>query len=185
MKKLMMMSLLLCTAAFGDEYYAKFFSGANFLQDTTLNKNHTSYQTGYVIAGSLGYRLCNGLSLEAEYAYRRNKIQEIQLFGEGTSKHGHFQASSYMGNLIWNLPALCWGIDSFIGAGLGYDFQQMHTTTDRIIFNQKWKRFSWQLMGGLSLPIYCDTDITLEYNFHQGGIHIYNHAIGAGLIYKF
>ena len=36
-------------------FYAKIFGGANFLQNTTIEGNKATYQTGYIVAGSLGY----------------------------------------------------------------------------------------------------------------------------------
>lgn len=170
-------------------FCAKILAGANFLQNNEIAKKCT-YQTGYIIAGSLGYCWRYGLRLEGEYAYRRNAIKKIYFFGQGFSKHGHFQASSYMANLLWDLPLSSWGctfwnIQPFIGAGIGYDFQQIHSSNSRVIFNQKWNHFSWQLMTGLAYPIFCNTEITLEYKFHQGGCHFYNHSVGVGLVYKF
>lgn len=167
-------------------FYAKIFGGANFLQNTSIDKNKSTYQTGYLIAGSLGYRGCYGLRLEAEYAFRRNAIRKIHFYGEGSSKHGHFQTSSYMGNLLWDVPLSSWGcafwnLQPFIGAGIGYDFQQMHSSNSRVNFNQKWHHFSWQVMTGLAYPIFCNTEITLEYKFHQGGCHFYNHSVGVGV----
>lgn len=171
-------------------FYAQILMGANFLQSITINGNKSTYQTGYIIAGYLGYCWRYGLSLEGEYAYRRNAIKKIHFFGEGSSKHGHFQTSSYMANLLWNLPLSSWNclfcnIQPFIGAGIGYDFQQMHSSNSRLVFNQKWNHFSWQLMTGLVYPNFCNTEINLEYKFHQGGCHFYNHSVGVGLTYKF
>ncbi len=166
-------------------FYAKILSGANFLQNTTINGNKASYKTGYIASGSLGYRWRpSGLRLEAEYAFRRNAIKEIHFVGQGISKNGHCQASSYMANLSsWGCAF--WNIQAFIGAGIGYDFQQMHSSNSRIVFNQKWNQFSWQVMAGLAYPIFRNTELTLEYKFHQGGSHFYNHSIGVGLVYKF
>lgn len=171
-------------------FYAEIFGGANFLQNTTINDNKTSYQTGYLVAGSLGYCWHYGLRLEAEYAYRRNAIKKIDFFTEGSSKHGHIQSSSYMANILWDVPlsslGCSWGdLQPIIGAGIGYDFRQMHASNDRIVFNQKWNQFSWQLMAGLAYPIFCNTKITMEYKFHRAGCHFYNHSIGLGLDYKF
>lgn len=172
-------------------FYAKIFGGANFLQSTTLNENRARYNTGYVVAGSLGYDWCDyGLRLEAEYAYRRNAINRIHFITQGSSRHGYFQTSSYMANVLWDLPlsswgCTCWNIQPFVGAGLGYDFHHMHATNSRVIFRQRWDRFSWQAMAGLACPIWCNTDITLEYKFHHGGGHFYNHAVGVGLVYNF
>jgi opacity protein-like surface antigen len=171
-------------------FYAKIFAGANFLQNTTINENNTTYQAGYIVGGSLGYCWRYGLCVEGEYAYRRNEISKIHFFGQGSSNHGHLQTSSCMANLLWNVPlssmgCACWNIHPFFGAGIGYDFQQMHSTSSRIDFSQKWKHFSWQVMAGLAYPIFCNTDITLEYKYHQSGNHFYNHAIGFGLAYNF
>lgn len=171
-------------------FYAKILGGANFLQNTTIDENKSTYKTGYIIAGSLGYCWCYGLSLEAEYAFRRNAIRKIHFFTEGFSKHGHFQTSSYMANLLWDLPLSSWGcafwnVQPFIGAGIGYDFQHMHSSNSRIVFNQKWHHFSWQAMAGLAYPLFCNTEMTLEYKFHQGGCHFYNHTLGVGIVYKF
>lgn len=172
------------------DFYAKILTGVNFLQNTSIDGNKAKYQAGYIIAGSVGYRWCNGLRVEAEYAFRRNDISKIDFIDEGSSKHGHFQTSSYMANVLWDVPLSSWGcefcnIQPFIGAGIGYDFQQMHSSNSRIIFNQKWNRFSWQLMAGLAYPIFCNTDITVEYKFHQGGCHFYNHTLGFGFVYQF
>lgn len=171
-------------------YYVKVFSGANFLQNTEINGNNASYNTGYIIAGSLGYCWCYGLRLEGEYAYRRNTISKIDFFTEGSSKHGHFQTSSYMANLLWDVPLSSWGcalwnIQPYVGAGIGYDNQQMHASNSRVEFSQKWNRFSWQAMAGFAFPIFCDTELSLEYKYHQGGCHFFNHTLGVGLTYRF
>ncbi len=171
-------------------FYAKFLSGANFLQNTTTDGNKSTFKAGYIIGGSLGYCWSCGLRLEAEYAFRRNAIKKIDFYVEGCSLSGHFQNSSFMANLLWNLPLSSWGcafrnIQSFIGVGLGYDLQQMHSSNSRIIFYQKWNSLSWQATAGLTYPIFCNTNMTLEYKFHLGGPHFYNNSVGIGLVYKY
>ena len=171
-------------------FYAKILGGGNFLQSTEIAGNESSYQPGYFIAGSLGYCWGYGLRLESEYTFRRNSIDKIDFFVEGSSNHGHYQASSYMTNLLWDLPLSTWGcsfrnVQPFIGAGIGYDFQRMHSSNSRIVFNQKWHHLSWQLMAGLIYPIFCNTDLALEYRFHRGNSHFYNHSFGVALAYKF
>lgn len=172
------------------DFYGKILAGLNFLQSTTLNGNKANYNTGYILAGSFGYQWCYGLRLEGEYAFRRNAIKKIHFFGQGSSTHGHLQTSSYMANVLWDLPLSSWGctfgdIQPFIGAGIGYDFQQMSASSCRIDFHQKWNHFSWQLMTGLTYPIFCNTEMTVEYKFHQGGCQFDNHSIGVGIVYKF
>lgn len=171
-------------------FYGKIFGGANFLQKSRRSEIKSTFKTGYIVAGALGVRSCYGLRLEAEYAYRRNTLKKIHFSGRPFSMHGHFQTSSYMANLLWDLPLCSWGcafwdIQPFIGAGLGYDFQRIHSSNSRFVYSQKWNHFSWQLMAGVAYPIFCNTELTLEYKFHQGGCHFYNHSIGVGLVYQF
>jgi len=171
-----------------ENFYAKILGGANFLQNTSIDGNKSTYETGYIVAGSLGYSWHYGVRLEAEYAFRRNAISKINFVGEGSSRQGYFQTSSCMANLLWDLPSSlvrypC--LSPYIGAGIGYDFQQMHSSNSRVIFNQKWNHFAWQLMAGLAYPIFCNTEVTLEYKFHQGGSDFNNHSVGVGLVHKF
>jgi len=167
-------------------FYARIFGGANFLQNTSIQGNKSSYQTGYIVDGSLGFCWrCYDLRLEAEYAFRRNAIEKIYFSSQGISEDGHLQTSSYMANLLWDLPCPFWKIQPFIGAGIGYDFIQMHATNSRLIFIQKWKDFSGQVMAGFAYPIFCNTEITVEYKFHEVGSDFLNHSIGVGLVYKF
>lgn len=171
-------------------FYAGILGGANFLQDTSTNGNKASYKAGYIAGGSLGYCWHYGLRFEAEYAFRRNGISKINFITQGSSHHGYFQTSSYMANVLWDLPLCSWGcsfwnIQPFIGAGIGGDCQKMHSSNSRIIFNQKWNHLSWQAIAGFAYPIFRNTLITLEYKFHQGGSHFYNNSIGVGLVYKF
>lgn len=178
-----------CCCADMENVYAKLFGGANFLQNTSVSKNKASYHPGYIFAGSIGYCWQYGLHWEAEYAFRRNGIDKISFVNQGKSNRGHFQTSSYMANMLWYVPLStwtdeCWNFRPLIGAGLGYDFERMVASNSRVVFNQKWHTFSWQTMIGLAYTICCNTELTLEYKFHQGG-HFYNHAIGLGLAYRF
>lgn len=176
-----------CTEeCYWSNFYAKVLGGANFLQHSTINGNHTSYKAGYIVAGMLGFSWGYGYRVEAEYAFRRNGISHIDFFTLGSSSHGRFQTSSYMANLLWDIrPWTYRNILPFIGAGAGYDFEQMHSSNSRVIFDQKWHHFSWQLMAGFAYPIFCNTEMTLEYKFHQGGSQVNNHALGISLVYKF
>jgi len=185
MKKYFLLLMFFVSANAQEQFYAKILGGVNFVQNTTINDNKTTYKPGYLVGASLGYTWRYNLSLEAEYAYRRNTLSKIHFFDSTDSHHGHFQSSSFMANLLWNSPCSLYNFQPFFGAGIGYDFQKMHASNSTVIFNQNWNHFSWQLIAGLAYPFFCNTDITLEYKFHQGGNHFYNHTIGLGLIYHF
>lgn len=174
-----------------NNFYAEILGGANFLQTTTDSGVKSNYRTGYIVAGTLGYRWCYGLRLEAEYAFRRNSLTKIHFFGRSFPIHGHFQSSSYMANVLWDLPLATWGyqccgVHPFIGGGIGYDVQRVHGKNQDLVFNQKKRHFAWQVVAGIGYPLFCSTEISLEYKFHKGGLHyIYNHSLGLGLTYQF
>lgn len=171
-------------------FYAKIFGNANFLSHNHIAGNKVKYDTGYIIAASLGYNWCYGLRLEGEYAYRRNGIKKIHFIEEGFSEHGNFQTCSYMANLLWDFPlsswgCFCWDLQPFVGAGIGYDSQHLHSSNSRIVFNERTHHFSWQILTGLAYPLFCNTEITLEYRYHQGGCNFRNQSIGIGFVYNF
>lgn len=189
-KHILLLALLFFTAqvqAQCNRTYAQLLIGPNFLQSTGINGNSATYDTGFLVAASVGYDWRCGLSFEAEYAYRRNEIDHIDFFINQSAEGGFYDASSCMVNLLWDFPSwLCLpcNLQPFIGAGIGCDFIKMHSSNSQVRFHQKWTQFSWQLMTGVAYPLCCNTELTLEYLFHQGGCHFNNHSIGFGLVYR-
>lgn len=174
-----------------NSFYAKVFGGANIVQTNKQDGVTNHFKTGYLLSGALGYNWRYGLSVEAEFTYRRNEQKNIKFFGRDFHIHGHYQSSSVMANLIWNIP-LCnwrwqfWGLKPFVGAGVGYDLQRIHAKTEGISYRNTEKHFAWQVMAGVLFPAFCNIDISLEYRFHKGGFKkLYENAVGIGILYKF
>ena len=170
--------------------YSEVLGGINFLKTNKCNKVKSHYHPGYIVSGSLGYRWCGGINIEVEYAFRRNEFKNIKFSDHNYSLDGHFQSSSYMGNWLWYIPASFghnfWNLKSYVGFGMGYDFQQVHGSNDELVFIQTEKGFAWQLMAGLSYPLFCKTMLSLEYKLHQGRLtYIYNNSLGVSLTHRF
>lgn len=180
-----------CDANCPQDLYLKAFGGANFLQTDSRDDVKTTYDVGYIVSGGVGYCWNYGLRFEAEYAYRRNSLDRIKFFGRSFSIHGHFQSSSYMANLLWDIPLRdcgcnLWKFKPFIGAGIGYDFQQVHGKNSCMTYIVTKKGFAWQVIAGLAYPILRNADFSLEYKFHQGSLSsFYSHSLGVGLRYNF
>ncbi len=172
-----------------DSLYGEIFCGSNFLDLQKKNLTRFIFDTGYVVSTSVGYRWCNGIRLELEYAFRHNSIDKIKILHRGFSLNGHFQSSSYMANLLWDLPTLgCDYLDiqSYIGGGIGDSFEQFHINKGDVRIHENRRAFAWQLMAGLAYPIACDTDISIEYKFFKADSNrLTNHSVGVGLKYKF
>lgn len=174
-----------------NNYYMEIFGGANFMQTNSRHSIKSSFKTGYAVAASVGYKWCWGLRFEAEYAFRRNRVKSVHYFGKSFGKCGHYQASSYMANLLWDIPLQCWGLNlcgirPFVGGGIGWDYEIVHARYHHTNFRNGKKHFAWQAMTGLTMPFYCNTDVSVEYRYHQGGMkHLHNHTVGLGLKYNF
>lgn len=189
------------------QFYAEIFSGANFLHGEVHDRVHL--KPGCVVSGSIGYRFCNGLRLEAEHSYRRNNFGKQRSYYTYLNRQrfssGYFQSFSYMANLLWDIPLCNWGcsfwnIQPFIGAGFGYEtkFNTLHFNfrnyPNGMPFfggfkgdeTYKSEGFAWQVLAGLSYPIFCNTNISIEYRLHKANFEkAYNHAVGLGLMYNF
>lgn len=172
----------------GDKFYAEIFGGADFIHSTPWNGINIDYKTGYDVSASYGYRLCYGFRMEAEYAFRRDEVKSNRLVGTTARACGHFQSSSYMANLLWNLSLRRWGIclKPFVGGGVGYDAQQIRAKGEGLSIRSNKKGFSWQGIAGISYPFCRNMEISVEYKFHQGPYcELYNQTVGIGLTYTF
>jgi hypothetical protein len=153
-----------------EPYYVELFGGANFLPTKKYE-----FSTGYNISGSFGYRLCGGISLEAEYAFRRNEAKKARFSGRDLDLHGCFKSSALMGNILYELPY------AFIGAGVGLSSQKVNVYDAK----ETKVRFAWQLLAGVDYPTWYG-NVSLQYKYHQGGFaHFHNHTIGIGTAYYF
>lgn len=171
--------------------YVGVLGGPNFLSSCEDWGVKTDYDTGGLISISLGYRWYYGLRLEYEYAYRINNLHKLHYWGYSYKVRGYFRSCSYMANLIWDIPLKLWNsclkIQPFVGAGIGYDCQHIHAHNSWIRYQRRSEdHFAWQVIAGMSYPFFCDSDFTLDYKFHKGGLHhVNNHSIGVGVVYNF
>ena len=167
-----------------DHLYTKVLGGVNFLQTESNDGIKPEFHPGYIISGAFGYQWCQGWHVEAEYAFRRNSMKKIHYYGQDFKIPGSFQSSSYMANLLWSCflgPAT-----PFLGGGIGYDVQQFHACQDGFKTHRNQKGFAWQLMAGLNYPLFCCTEIALEYRVHKGPLNnIISYVIGVSFSYNF
>lgn len=168
-----------------DGVYVAIGGGGNFLQ--TQMHHHVKYRfnSGYMATGSFGYCASNQMRIEAEYNFRRNSLQSIKYFNREFSLSGRFQSSSYMVNVLCDSSS-CDEFHTYVGAGIGYDFQQLHASALGYSISEHKKNLAWQVIIGGGYPVSCNANITLEYKFHKGGYcFLYDHSLGIGLNYFF
>lgn len=174
------------------QFYGEIFSGVNFFD--LKNNQNICWDPGFVVSGSIGYKLCNGLRFEIEHAYRQNSLKVTRRYMfKNIIASLRERTFSYMFNVVYDLMFCERGcnIQPFIGFGIGYDakFSTMSYIYHSKSFDQytyKCQNFAWQCLAGLRYPICYNTDISLEYRFHKTNFEKgYNHAVGLGLTYNF
>lgn len=166
-------------------FYAKISGGANFIQSKTLHDSKDHYKVGYLASSSIGFRWNTGISLEAEYAFRRNCLKNVKFEGHTYGVCGSLQTSSLMANLLWDLPLSC-SLNPYVGGGIGYDFHELHASYHNYRYKFEKNAFAWQFIGGVKYPIFSNADLSLEYKFHSSNLKgFHDHSVALGVTCKF
>lgn len=174
--------------------YVGGLAGFNFLcVDGQKHHHHHKdrYKVGWIAGADVGYRMCNGIRAEAEVSFRSNKHRHA---------HRPVQTWSFMANGYYEIDldscgCSCWGINPFIGGGVGYDWTKHKTCRDFLVELESEHRhrrkdhkngFAWQLMTGVLWDIDDCMEVVIEYRFHKGHIkHHYNHTVDFGVHWFF
>ncbi len=109
--------------------YFSVFGGASFSQDvkgyeTPTNLGYTARMEspGYLVGGAIGFRLNDNIRTEAELAYRRYSVDEVQFNGAAATKiDGYADAISFLGNVWYDVP-LNSRLTPYAGGGLGLGY---------------------------------------------------------------
>jgi len=178
------LALTYTTAVKADEgFYAGAFGGANWLDISS----HVEMKTGFLVGGSIGCKWCNGLRVEGELGYRRNKLNHFKVDHEKLALSGHVRTWSYMANAFYELP-IDFCLKPYVGAGVGYANQRANMNRineDRVHAKNNKNGFAYQLIAGVAYPI-CDTiDLDLEYRYFRGREHTNNNSVALGMKYMF
>lgn len=164
-------------------FYVGILGGGNWAE-----VSHLDLDTGYIFAGSLGYKFCNDFRVDAEIGYRRNQLRHFHFDGESFRSHGHLQTWTYMAHVYYDLPLdlFCY-FDPFIGAGIGYANRRFN---DSGFDHDRDNGFAWDLIAGIAFPVTCNIEMDVEYRYlHTRGQHHHNsshdNSFAAALRYMF
>ena len=174
------MVLGLSQAASAADYYAEFFGGVSSSPDLTWGGSDYNMDNGHNIGGSLGRTIAPTITAELE------AFHTTRDYACCTSS---LRSLSIMGNVYYTMPFNM--VDLYVGPGLGminveYDG---YGTTDG-----EWVP-GWQLIGGLTVPVYKDVSLLGEYRYQNtfsdasinGGtdVEYLSHNLSIGLRIKF
>jgi hypothetical protein len=141
---------------------------AGFTGSSQLQRNG-----GFAGLGSFGYGFGNGFRVELEGNYRQNGINGLS-GGPATSGSGTLHTYGAMGNVLFDMDIGKSWIYPYIGGGVGYGWEGLSGAS----FTQGGTTFSsgdtqggfaWQVIGGLSFPVYNvpGLSLTAEYRYHS------------------
>jgi OmpA-OmpF porin, OOP family len=157
-------------------------AGANFLQQqqtkltvvspVTAPTNlygTSSFETGFVALGSVGWGFGNGVRLEAEGNYRHNDGQSGLNVG---AFNGREQKYGVMANALFDLDVGSPYVFPYIGVGVGYAWVERRLGNSGSfsggISDQTQGGFAYQAIAGLSFPIpwVVGLSLTAEYRYY-------------------
>ena len=200
-------------------------AGVNYLQavkvksvtigtTSTANPYRLRDDGGYVVVGSIGYGLGNGLRFEVEGNYRNEHIRFKDGAGSQGRGGGNLLAYGPMFNVLYDLP-IAFPVTPYVGVGAGYgltQFQNVRSTalggTPFVNYNNSSKgSIAGQAILGVAynIPPVPGLALTAEYRFYvdaqserfkgiQAGTGTassmkigteYNHALMLGVRYAF
>lgn len=162
----------------GEGMYIGALGGVNLLYQNNHKCDHDlKYKTGYGVGGTIGYRLCNDIRVEAEFIYRRNELK-------GSLDCGHRRSYTLMANGLYDID-LCSCITPYIGGGLGAYWDKLSFPHDFCGGKSNKTRFAIQAIAGASYSVWCNTEIFADYHYLWAAKSLQNHLFALGLRYFF
>lgn len=162
----------------GEGFYVGGLAGVNFAQTHGEAKN-MKMKTGFTGRAVTGYAFSNGLRLEGEFGYIRNRIKDVKFEGEKHQMHGNFYNYTFMANCLYYLP-LQTVVKPFVGIGAGYQIAKGHITKP-VHVKAKQSGFSHQFIAGTACDVSHNVEASLEYRLLNGRKNVRDHSLALGL----
>lgn len=206
--------------------YLSAFGAADFPSDSHHSHKHSSssgsghfnrhekgLDTGYFVAGAVGYRLCEGWRGEVEGGYHHNSRKKHHHDSSSSDhfnnrrRHGDVNTWSVMFNGYYDIQT-CWCVKPFVGVGIGYadsehkrhgrhhgsssssngcDTCVGSSSSHHHRKHHDKNGFAWQLIAGVAYPI-CDCwEVSLQYRYFNPTYvsRLHYNDVGIGLAYAF
>lgn len=162
--------------------YFKALGGANWTLVGNGPLFGQEFEAGYVVGGAAGYKFCNDISVEIEYAYRNSDVDHDFFVKRVTSQ-------SVMAHALYNLPFCYYGVQPYVGGGIGYTNYDLDFNNDIAFFlernHYKKNAFSWDAIAGFSYPLCYNLEIDLEGRFFHTNVGNEDAALVASVKYYF
>lgn len=152
--------------AYAERMYYSAKLGGTYLYDATWKESgfpnvKLSYDLGYNVAAALGYYVLEHLRVEAEFAYRKNKLDSGKISGFGSlPASGEIYSTSGMANAYWDFLNNS-DFTPYLGLGLGWSSVKLKGPGG----SDSSSGLAGQFIGGVSYDINETVALTLDYRF--------------------
>jgi len=166
---------------FGENAYVSFGAGATMPETSSVTyrnpaiaggaalNGQTSFDTGYIFSGAMGYRWGSGMRTELELNHRKAGIDSIA----GADAPGKQRVWGLMGNVLFDVSDIA-GFTPYVGGGAGVGWAKWSNVSGgasltfpagTAAYNDKDMAFQWQAIGGVSRPFTDRMDGFVEYRY--------------------
>ncbi len=136
---------------------------------TTLN-GKTSFDTGYILSGAVGYRWFSGMRTEVEFNYRRSNVNAIA----GASAAGRQKVMGLMGNILFEVGDIG-GFRPYVGGGAGVGWNTWSNVQGgasltfpagtALYDDKRDPALQWQGIAGVSHAVSDSVEVFAEYRY--------------------
>ena len=170
-------------AAFAQETrentYVSIGGGASFPGSSSVNytnapaspavNGQTSFDTGYILSGALGYRWASGMRTEVEYNFRKAGVDHIA----GADAAGKQRVHGLMGNVLFDIGDYN-SFRPYVGGGAGVGWNRWSGVqggpsatfpAGTALFTDTDTALQWQAIGGVTKPLSENVDGFVEYRY--------------------
>ncbi|PJD97007.1 MAG: hypothetical protein CK425_04395 [Parachlamydia sp.] len=172
-----MLILPLATQA-SEGFYVGAAGGVNFLHKSHT-RSHLNFDEGYSATLTGGYGFFDVFRAEVEGTFHRNNIRSIR-FLDGTFHCGHARSYAVMGNLIYDLY-LGNQFVPYVGFGIGCEANRLVISAPRHRSFTNRRGFTRQLILGISYPLCCLVDVSIDYKLRRGVCHNLTQTLSLGI----
>lgn len=175
--------------AAGSGWYVSLTGGGNWADDnsffasnptsTTTFTLATDGDTGWVVAGAVGYNLTSvspGLRVDVEVAYRDNQVDGAfltSISNAATTDSGPVDADhqtfSVLANVWYDFDV--GGFKPYIGGGIGWaetEFEGTYIGAVVTPFSFEDSGFAWQVGGGINFDVSPNVKLGIGYRYFSG-----------------
>lgn len=134
-----------------------------------FTNGNTSFGTGYILSGALGYRWSNVVRTEAEFNYRKASVDTI----EGANAAGKKRVMGLVGNVLFDIGDLA-SFHPYVGAGAGVGWNKwsgvqggasLTFPAGTATFTERDPAFQWQGIAGVSKAVTERMEAYVEYRY--------------------